>query len=145
MSVPFSWKPRLSPLAALCIFLVCERHRGEASDWFPYIDVLPTTYTCPAYFSDDAIAVLPTSVQIRALKQREAVREIHSANQDFIRLERAAPVLLSNTSASVQRCVQHNAGSCILDLLTVVFFSDFIGGFFVLFFNFYDMSQKYSS
>lgn len=85
MSVPFSWKPRLSPLAALCIFLVCEQHRGEASDWFPYIDVLPSTYTCPAYFSDEAMAVLPTSVQIRALKQREAVREIHSANQDFFR------------------------------------------------------------
>lgn len=80
-----SWKPRLSPLVALCIFLVCERHQGEASDWFPYIDVLPSTYTCPAYFKDEIMAVLPASVQIKALKQREAVQEIHSANQDFIR------------------------------------------------------------
>ncbi|XP_078144754.1 SET domain-containing protein 4 [Centroberyx gerrardi] len=80
-----SWKPRLSPLLALCVFLVCERHRGEASDWFPYIDVLPTSYTCPAYFPDDVMAVLPTSVQRRALEQREAVLEIHSSNQDFFR------------------------------------------------------------
>ncbi|XP_071393150.1 SET domain-containing protein 4 [Centroberyx affinis] len=80
-----SWKPRLSPLLALCVFLVCERHRGEASDWFPYIDVLPTTYTCPAYFSDDVMAVLPSSVRRRALEQREAVLEIHSSNQDFFR------------------------------------------------------------
>ncbi|XP_078128459.1 SET domain-containing protein 4 isoform X1 [Sander vitreus] len=80
-----SWKPRLSPLLALCVFLVCERHRGEASDWFPYIDALPTTYTCPAYFTDDVMAVLPTSVRRRALEQREAVRELHSFNQDFFR------------------------------------------------------------
>ncbi|XP_059179881.1 SET domain-containing protein 4 [Centropristis striata] len=80
-----NWKTRLSPLLALCVFLLCERHRGEASDWFPYIDVLPTTYTCPAYFTNDVIGVLPASVQRRALQQREAVREIHSSNQDFFR------------------------------------------------------------
>ncbi|XP_035519260.1 SET domain-containing protein 4 [Morone saxatilis] len=80
-----SWKPRLSPLLALCVFLVCERHRGEASDWFPYIDVLPIAYTCPAYFTDEVMAVLPTCVQRRAVEQREAVREIHSSNQDFFK------------------------------------------------------------
>ncbi|TMS04793.1 SET domain-containing protein 4 [Larimichthys crocea] len=80
-----SWKPRLSPLLALCAFLVCERHRGEASDWFPYVDVLPAAYTCPSYFTDDVMAVLPTSVRRRALEQRESVREIHSLNQDFFR------------------------------------------------------------
>ncbi|KAM7408295.1 hypothetical protein PAMA_002145 [Pampus argenteus] len=80
-----SWTSRLSPLLALCVFLVCERHREEASDWLPYIDVLPTTYTCPCYFDDDVMVVLPTSVRRRALEQREAVREIHSSNQDFFR------------------------------------------------------------
>ncbi|KAM4607153.1 SET domain-containing protein 4 [Polymixia lowei] len=80
-----SWKPRLSPLLALCVFLVCERHQGEDSDWFPYINVLPVTYTCPAYFSNDVMAVLPTSVQRRALEQRESVQEIHSSNEDFFR------------------------------------------------------------
>ncbi|XP_070696721.1 SET domain-containing protein 4 [Pempheris klunzingeri] len=80
-----SWRARLSPLLALCVFLVCERHRGEASDWFPYINVLPTTYTCPAYFTDDVMAALPASMRRRALEQREAVREIYSFNQDFFR------------------------------------------------------------
>ncbi|KAM4729664.1 SET domain-containing protein 4 isoform 1-T2 [Anableps anableps] len=80
-----SWKPRLSPLLALCVFLVCERQRGEASDWFPYIDVLPSSYTCPAYFSDVVIDVLPPVVRRRALEQREAVREMHSSNQGFFR------------------------------------------------------------
>lgn len=86
-----SWKPRLSPLLALCIFLVCERHRGEASDWFPYINVLPTVYTCPAYFSDDVMALLPASVRRRALEQREAVKEMHSSNQEFFRRVRLRP------------------------------------------------------
>ncbi|KAM9365145.1 SET domain-containing protein 4 [Pholidichthys leucotaenia] len=77
------WKPHVSPLVTLCVFLVCERHRGEASDWFPYIDVLPQTYICPAYFSDDVMAVLPACVRRRALEQQEVVREIHSSHQDF--------------------------------------------------------------
>ncbi|KAK5854352.1 hypothetical protein PBY51_015429 [Eleginops maclovinus] len=80
-----SWKPRISPLLALCVFLVCERHRGEASDWFPYIEVLPKTYTCPAYFTDDVMAVLPASVQRRALEQREAVRGVHSSHLNLFR------------------------------------------------------------
>ncbi|XP_029376272.1 SET domain-containing protein 4 isoform X2 [Echeneis naucrates] len=78
-----SWKHRLSPLLALCVFLVCERHRGEASDWFPYIDTLPRTYTCPAYFTDDVMAVLPACVRRWALEQRQTVQEFHSSNQDF--------------------------------------------------------------
>ncbi|XP_069000252.1 SET domain-containing protein 4 [Embiotoca jacksoni] len=80
-----SWTPRVSPLLALCVFLVCERHRGEASDWFPYVDALPKTYTCPAYFSDDVTSALPASVRRRALEQKEAVLEIHSSNQEFFR------------------------------------------------------------
>ncbi|XP_034537584.1 SET domain-containing protein 4 [Notolabrus celidotus] len=80
-----SWKPRLSPLLALCVFLVCERHRGESSDWFPYINVLPTSYTCPTYFTDDVMAVLPASIRRKALDQREAVREIHSLNLEFFK------------------------------------------------------------
>ncbi|MED6265338.1 hypothetical protein CHARACLAT_024448 [Characodon lateralis] len=80
-----SWNPRLSPLLALCVFLVCERQHGEGSDWFPYIDVLPSSYTCPAYFSDAVLDVLPVAVRRWALEQREAVREMHSSNQEFFR------------------------------------------------------------
>ncbi|KAK0139517.1 SET domain-containing protein 4 [Merluccius polli] len=80
-----SWKPHLSPLLVLCVFLVCERHRGEDSDWFAYINILPATYTCPAYFSDDVIALLPASIQSRALDQRQAVKDLHSSHQDFFR------------------------------------------------------------
>lgn len=80
-----SWKSRLSPLLALCVFLVCERHRGQLSEWSPYIDVLPTTYTCPAYFSEDVTDVLPITVRRWALEQRESVQQFYSSNQDFFR------------------------------------------------------------
>ncbi|XP_053292564.1 SET domain-containing protein 4 [Pleuronectes platessa] len=80
-----SWKQRLSPLVALCAFLVCERHRGEASHWFPYISVLPPSYTCPVYFTDDIVRLLPACVRSRAFEQREAVRELHSSSRDFFR------------------------------------------------------------
>ena len=82
---PTSWKDHLSPVLALCVFLVCERHRGEGSDWFPYIDVLPTSYTCPAYFTDKVMAVLPPYAQRTAREQREAVQKIYSSNKDFFR------------------------------------------------------------
>ncbi|CAG6016402.1 unnamed protein product [Menidia menidia] len=77
------WRPRLSPLLALCVFLVCERHRGGASPWFPYIDLLPPAYTCPAYFCHQVTAALPKGVRQKAEDQREAVRALHSSNREF--------------------------------------------------------------
>lgn len=79
------WQPPLSPLLALCVFLICERHRGEDSDWFPYINILPTSYTCPAYYPDEVMAFLPVSVRGRAFEQRERVRELHTASLPFFR------------------------------------------------------------
>ncbi|XP_031957043.1 SET domain-containing protein 4 isoform X2 [Corvus moneduloides] len=49
------WKPRVSPLLALCTFLIAEKHAGEKSPWKPYLDVLPKTYTCPACLDHDPL------------------------------------------------------------------------------------------
>ncbi|XP_077585181.1 SET domain-containing protein 4 [Stigmatopora nigra] len=78
-----SWHPRISPLLALSVFLVCERHRGPDADWSPYIHVLPTSYSCPAYFDHDVIALLPVGLRRRAIHQKETVQEIHASNLDF--------------------------------------------------------------
>ncbi|KAJ8352478.1 hypothetical protein SKAU_G00239540 [Synaphobranchus kaupii] len=64
------WKPSVSPVLALCVFLISERHLGVTSRWKPYIDVLPENYTCPAYFSDDALSLLPGDLRNKALDQR---------------------------------------------------------------------------
>ncbi|KAK7901261.1 hypothetical protein WMY93_018030 [Mugilogobius chulae] len=59
------------------------RHRSSLSEWFPYIDALPTTYTCPVYFTDDVAALLPKLLQRQALEQRSSLQELHSSNQHF--------------------------------------------------------------
>ncbi|KAF0027755.1 hypothetical protein F2P81_020496 [Scophthalmus maximus] len=116
-----SWKCRLSPLLALCVFLVCERHRGEASDWFPYIDALPTTYTCPAYFADGVLAVLPAGVRRRASEQRRAVRELHSSSRDFFGWAwcsvNTRSVFMSHPSNNFLSGQDHYALAPFLDLL----------------------------
>lgn len=94
-----SWNRPLSPLLVLCVFLVCERHRGEVSDWFPYISALPPTYTCPAYFSDVVMEVLAAAVRRRAVEQREVVRDMHSSNQDFFRCVQQRQLVHSQTGA----------------------------------------------
>ncbi|CAL9687738.1 unnamed protein product [Knipowitschia caucasica] len=80
-----SWRSRPSPLLVLCVFLVLERHRSPFSEWYPYIDVLPATYTCPVYFADDVIELLPSLVQRQALEQRTLVQELHASNQPFFK------------------------------------------------------------
>ncbi|XP_067258980.1 SET domain-containing protein 4 [Chanodichthys erythropterus] len=70
------WHPPISPLLALCCFLIAERHRGDASEWSPYIDILPKTYTCPVYFSNDMIGLLPGSLQKKATEQKEQFQEL---------------------------------------------------------------------
>ncbi|XP_048865267.1 SET domain-containing protein 4 [Brienomyrus brachyistius] len=77
------WKPPLSPLLAICVFLISERHLGSQSQWKPYIDVLPKSYTCPAYFSDSAIGLLPGVLRKKALDQRDAVLEMHCSSLGF--------------------------------------------------------------
>ncbi|KAK7161362.1 hypothetical protein R3I94_004139 [Phoxinus phoxinus] len=70
------WHPPISPLLALCCFLIAERHRGDASEWSPYINILPKTYTCPVYLSDDTIGLLPMSLQKKATEQKEQFQEL---------------------------------------------------------------------
>ncbi|XP_026865949.2 SET domain-containing protein 4 isoform X1 [Electrophorus electricus] len=77
------WKPPVSPLQALCSFLIAERHHAAASAWSPYIKVLPTSYTCPAYFSDDILDLLPWGIRKKASGQKERVRELYLYSRPF--------------------------------------------------------------
>ncbi|XP_012696234.2 SET domain-containing protein 4 [Clupea harengus] len=77
------WKPPVSPVLALCAFLIAERHAGSLSKWKPYIDVLPQAYNCPAYFSDEVINLLPSGLRAKAQDQKERVWELHSSAATF--------------------------------------------------------------
>ena len=73
----------MSPVLALCAFLIAERHAGSLSKWKPYIDVLPQAYNCPAYFSDEVINLLPSGLRAKAQDQKERVWELHSSAATF--------------------------------------------------------------
>ncbi|XP_077150013.1 SET domain-containing protein 4 isoform X1 [Ranitomeya variabilis] len=79
------WRPPVSPLLALCTFLVLERYLGAQSPWQPYLDVLPSAYDCPVYWEADTVNLLPDPVKQKAMEQRRTVQELFSSARPFFR------------------------------------------------------------
>ncbi|KAM4045668.1 SET domain-containing protein 4 isoform 1-T2 [Anomaloglossus baeobatrachus] len=79
------WRPPVSPLLALCTFLVLERYLGERSPWQPYLDILPSAYDCPVYWEAETVNYLPDPVKQKAVEQRRAVQDFFSSAQPFFR------------------------------------------------------------
>ncbi|XP_029459366.1 SET domain-containing protein 4 isoform X3 [Rhinatrema bivittatum] len=77
------WKPPLSPLLALCVFLIVEKHVGDLSLWKPYLDVLPQSYTCPVYWEPEIETLLPDPLRRKAQEQRRAVQELYKSSRPF--------------------------------------------------------------
>ncbi|NWH41124.1 SETD4 protein, partial [Chloropsis hardwickii] len=77
------WKPPVSPLLALCTFLIAEKHAGEKSPWKPYLDVLPKTYTCPACLEPAVINLLPNPLKKKAQEQKLMIQELFRSSQAF--------------------------------------------------------------
>ncbi|XP_030814642.1 SET domain-containing protein 4 isoform X3 [Camarhynchus parvulus] len=78
-----NWKPPVSPLLALCTFLIAEKHAGEKSPWKPYLDVLPKTYTCPACLEPDVINLLPNPLKKKAQEQKMMIQELFRSSRAF--------------------------------------------------------------
>ncbi|NWQ69305.1 SETD4 protein, partial [Neopipo cinnamomea] len=77
------WKPPVSPLVALCTFLIAEKHAGEESPWKPYLDVLPKAYTCPVCWEHHAVNLLPEPLREKAQEQRATIRELYLSSKAF--------------------------------------------------------------
>ncbi|NXK52747.1 SETD4 protein, partial [Chauna torquata] len=77
------WKPPVSPLIALCTFLIAEKHAGEKSWWKPYLDVLPKTYACPVCLEQDVVSLLPEPLRKKAQEQRTMVHELYVSSKAF--------------------------------------------------------------
>ncbi|XP_063812600.1 SET domain-containing protein 4 isoform X2 [Pseudophryne corroboree] len=77
------WRSPISPLLALCTFLITERYAGDRSPWQPYLDVLPSTYDCPVYWEPETVDFLPDPVKERAIEQRRMVHELYSSALPF--------------------------------------------------------------
>ncbi|XP_018416991.1 PREDICTED: SET domain-containing protein 4 [Nanorana parkeri] len=79
------WRPPISPLVALCTFLVAERYFGDRSLWKPYLDVLPSSYSCPLCWEPEMVMLLPEPLRQRAEQQRAVVQEFYFSNVSFFR------------------------------------------------------------
>uniref|UniRef100_A0A674KHJ2 SET domain-containing protein n=1 Tax=Terrapene triunguis TaxID=2587831 RepID=A0A674KHJ2_9SAUR len=77
------WKPPISPLIALCTFLIAEKYAGEQSVWKPYLDVLPKTYTCPVCLDQEVVRLLPEPLRRKAQEQRTVVQELYTSSKSF--------------------------------------------------------------
>lgn len=73
----------MSPLLALCTFLVSEKHVGDRSPWKPYLDILPKSYTCPVCLEPEVVALLPDPLKAKAEEQRALVRDLFASSRDF--------------------------------------------------------------
>ncbi|NXK28570.1 SETD4 protein, partial [Arenaria interpres] len=89
------WKPPVSPLIALCTFLIAEKHAGEKSPWEPYLDVLPKTYTCPVCLEHDVVSLLPEPLRKKAQEQRTLVHELYMSSKAFF--SSLQPLFAENT------------------------------------------------
>ncbi|NXO20981.1 SETD4 protein, partial [Cisticola juncidis] len=89
------WKPPVSPLLALCTFLIAEKHAGDKSPWKPYLDVLPKTYTCPACLEPDVINLLPKPLKKKAQEQKMMIQELFSSSKAFF--SSLQPLFAENT------------------------------------------------
>ncbi|XP_001376285.2 SET domain-containing protein 4 isoform X1 [Monodelphis domestica] len=77
------WMPPISPLLALCAFLISERHAGNKSPWKPYLDVLPKAYTCLVCLEPEVVRLLPRPLQMKAEEQRMQVQKLFISSRGF--------------------------------------------------------------
>uniref|UniRef100_A0A8D0L6Y6 SET domain containing 4 n=1 Tax=Sphenodon punctatus TaxID=8508 RepID=A0A8D0L6Y6_SPHPU len=77
------WRPPISPLMALCTFLIAEKYSGEQSLWKSYLDVLPKTYSCLVCWEQEVLKLLPEPLRSKAEKQRRVVQELYISSKSF--------------------------------------------------------------
>ncbi|KAL5010710.1 hypothetical protein ScPMuIL_013015 [Solemya velum] len=77
------WKPLLCPQQILSVYLMWETQKGAASEWHPYIQTLPGSFTTPAYFTDTDLQLLPTAVFQRAVQLNQKLCVFYQQIIDF--------------------------------------------------------------
>lgn len=68
-------KLSLKPLLMLCVFILYEKHRGKSSFWHPYISALPSSFNTPAFFNEEELNALPSSLHEQCITQINTVHE----------------------------------------------------------------------
>ena len=73
-------KLRPKPLLMLCVFILYEKHLGKSSLWHPYISTLPRSFNTPAYFNDEELNALPSSLSEQCTTQ---INTVHESYEDL--------------------------------------------------------------
>lgn len=77
------WKPPISPLIALCAFLIVEKYAHKKSLWKPYLDLLPDVYTCPVCLEEDIVNLFPEPLRRKAHEQRCLIQDLYLSSKHF--------------------------------------------------------------
>ncbi|XP_058042851.1 SET domain-containing protein 4 isoform X1 [Ahaetulla prasina] len=77
------WRPPISPLIALCSFLIAEKWFHRKSVWKPYLDLLPETYTCPVYLEQVTLNLFPEPLRRKAVDQLLFIHDLFTSSKQF--------------------------------------------------------------
>ncbi|DBB06668.1 TPA: hypothetical protein ACH3X1_012179 [Trebouxia sp. C0004] len=75
----------------LCLLLVIERDKGEASLWHPYIQYLPETYDDPLWWGEEEVALLGgTRLEIAVKQHHTIAAKLTCWRDQLVQLQRTA-------------------------------------------------------
>ncbi|KAA6420367.1 MAG: Histone-lysine N-methyltransferase setd3 [Trebouxia sp. A1-2] len=75
----------------LCLLLIVERAKGEASLWQPYIQYLPETYDDPLWWGEKEVALLwGTRLEIAVKQHRKIAAKLTCWRDQLVQLQRSA-------------------------------------------------------
>ncbi|BET01383.1 ATP-Hypothetical protein cassette subfamily B, member 7 [Nesidiocoris tenuis] len=63
----------------LSSFLVLQKHLGEDSDWFAYVNILPLQYFSPVFATSDLIDAFPPTIVHKILRMQTKIDHLHSS------------------------------------------------------------------
>lgn len=69
----FRFQVKISPIEALSLFLLYEKFLGGKSEWHPYLEVLPKSFSMPVMWSDDELQHLPGWILSKVKDQKHII------------------------------------------------------------------------
>ena len=116
-SVHFRWKTKFCGTQVLSLFLAYEFISGLKSEWHPYIDMLPGSYTNAAYWSENELNSLPSYLIPKAKEQIQQLNKSYEEVQEFCKfydgIRQWCMSGLGNNPAQVQSlCCDTDSAKC---------------------------------
>ncbi|KAL7945370.1 UV-endonuclease UvdE domain-containing protein [Trichoderma barbatum] len=107
-------KPQQDPWSTLIIVMMFEFFKGDESKWKPYMDVLPTSFETPMFWSDAELEELQASATRTKVGKAEAEEMFHAKILPVLRANQE--VFPSSQAYSDDDLVQlaHRMGSTIM-------------------------------